>query len=85
MGSQRHRIRLGQSAAMQCHLAVGIAELRAQMPAVNLGQLQPGHMPQPQKERQPRIGGILVQTAGDVQERFLKHVRIVDPPLQVTA
>src|SRR5262249_49385719 len=39
VGSQRYRIGLGQTAAVERHLAVGIPKLSAEVPAVNFSQL----------------------------------------------
>ena len=52
LGRQRDRVGQRQAAAVQGDLAVGVAELGAEVAAVDLGQLQRGQVPQPEEERQ---------------------------------
>ncbi len=70
---------------MESDLAIGVAELRAQVPAVNFGQLEGRQMPHPQEQRQLWVLGILRKLAGDLDEGLLKHVGIVDPAGQAPA
>jgi hypothetical protein len=67
---------------VECHLAVGVAELSAQVPAVNFAELQSSQVPQPKIERQFRLGRVPGEITADVEISFLEHVRIVDAALE---
>ena len=85
LGRQRDRVGQRQAAAVQRDLAVGVAELGAQVAAVDLGQLEAGHVPHPEEERQRRLLSVVVEPPGDLEERLLEHVRVVDPARQAAA
>ena len=85
LGRQRDRVGQGQAAAVQGDLAVGVAELRAQVAAVDLGQLERRQVPQPEEQRQLRLLGVLGQLAGGLDEGLLEHVRVIDPARQPAA
>jgi hypothetical protein len=64
---------------MQRFFAVRVTKLGAQVTAVDLGQLERCQVSHPKKERQPGLLNVFGQFARDIHERFLNHVRIVDP------
>jgi hypothetical protein len=82
---QRYGIGHRQSAAMQRDFAIGVAQLCAEMTAMELRQLQPGDVPHPQKQRHLRGLRVFRQFAADVQKCFLNHVGVVHPSLQAAA
>ena len=79
------RIGFGKRAAVDRDVAIGVPHPRAQMAAMELGQLQAGHLPQPQIERDGRVLHEFVKLAGDFQIRILENVRFIQATLQTTA
>ena len=70
---------------MKRDLPIGVTELRAELVAVNLGQLERGLVPQPEEHRQLRLAGVLSELAGGLDVGLLEHVRVVDPARQASA
>ncbi len=62
------RIGHRQAAAVQRHLAVGVAQLGTQVAAVDLGQLKAGHVPQPEEKRQRGFLQVIIEPPGDRPE-----------------
>ena len=77
---QRDRVGHGQVAAVQGHLAIGVADLATQVPAVDLDQLQRRQAPHPQKWRRLRLPRVLGELLRNLDECLLKDVRIIHPP-----
>ena len=46
---------------------------------------EPGHVPQPEEERQRRLADVLIQPPGDLDVRLLEYVGVVDPAGQPAA
>jgi hypothetical protein len=70
---------------VQSDLAIGGSASGTEVAAVDLDQLQRGHVAEPEEERPRRVPGVLPEPPGDLEVRLLEHVRVVDATGQPSA
>src|SRR5262249_61683843 len=65
----------GHRPTVERHLAGGVADLGPEVVPVELGQPLPDDQPQPEEERELRVGQVAGEFGEGVREPVLEHVR----------